>query len=151
MNLLPLSPIHLRLPAAVALVNPNNPDGRLWSPADTDARLSVIDESFCDIAPERSLMASALDGDRVILKSFGKFWGLAGLRLHHATALFDRTLAPVAVSNSRPVVLAAAPTAIDTPTPGASIDAATRRNLELTHGLSGGRDGSLSEAHVVCP
>ena len=63
------------------LVHPNNPTGHFWSLDDLTTKATVIDESFCDIAPERSLMASALDGDRVILKSFGKFWGLAGLRL----------------------------------------------------------------------
>ena len=63
------------------LVHPNNPTGRFWSISDLTANATVIDESFCDIAPEKTLISSALDGDRVILKSFGKFWGLAGLRL----------------------------------------------------------------------
>lgn len=66
------------------VVHPNNPDGRLW-PADTaGARLTVIDESFCDITPEASQIARAADPGVVVLKSFGKFWGLAGLRLGFA-------------------------------------------------------------------
>lgn len=65
---------------AQVLVNPNNPTGRYRPADDLAAGLQVIDESFCDIAPGQSLV-SAAGGDTLILKSFGKFWGLAGLRL----------------------------------------------------------------------
>ena len=72
-------------PAARIIVNPNNPDGRFWNEGDLDgADLGVIDESFCDVAPDRSLIHLAAQEHRVILKSFGKFWGLAGLRLGFA-------------------------------------------------------------------
>lgn len=70
--------------AAKVIVHPNNPDGRLWTAADLDADLMVIDESFADVTPERTLMAHAVEPGRVILKSLGKFWGLAGLRLGFA-------------------------------------------------------------------
>ncbi|MGH1447040.1 MAG: threonine-phosphate decarboxylase [Cognatishimia sp.] len=63
------------------LVHPNNPTGHLWTSADLTAPVMVIDESFCDIAPEQSLIAHSNQPGRIILKSFGKFWGLAGLRL----------------------------------------------------------------------
>ncbi len=69
---------------AVVIVHPNNPDGRLWGPQDTAAKLTIIDESFCDVAPEASLIAQAANPGTLILKSFGKFWGLAGLRLGFA-------------------------------------------------------------------
>ena len=69
-------------PDARVVVHPNNPDGRWHDPA--AAPLTVIDESFCDIAPERSLIARATDPGTLVLKSFGKFWGLAGLRLGFA-------------------------------------------------------------------
>lgn len=62
-------------------VNPNNPDGRLWQATDLTGALRVIDESFCDVTPEATLMALATTPGTLILKSFGKFWGLAGLRL----------------------------------------------------------------------
>lgn len=71
---------------ARVLVHPNNPDGRVYTAADADTRFCVIDESFCDVMPDRSLVSL---GDRdgvVVLKSFGKFWGLAGLRLGFAIA-----------------------------------------------------------------
>ncbi len=69
---------------ARVLVHPNNPTGRFWAASDINgpdaAPVTVIDESFCDVAPEQSLIEHAGE-DTIILKSFGKFWGLAGLRL----------------------------------------------------------------------
>lgn len=67
-------------PARV-VVHPNNPDGRVWPDLDLDRSLTVIDESFCDVMPEHSLIKAATTPGVLILKSFGKFWGLAGLRL----------------------------------------------------------------------
>ncbi|MGR3416576.1 threonine-phosphate decarboxylase CobD [Paracoccus sp. (in: a-proteobacteria)] len=67
------------------LVNPNNPDGREWRPQ-TLGRLAgrvghlLVDESFADPRPDLSLAATCPD-NTLILRSFGKFWGLAGLRL----------------------------------------------------------------------
>ncbi|MBV0910768.1 threonine-phosphate decarboxylase [Anianabacter salinae] len=72
---------------ARVVVHPNNPDGRLWTASEAtagDPRLLIIDESFCDVMPEQSLIALAARPGTVILKSFGKFWGLAGLRLGFA-------------------------------------------------------------------
>jgi cobalamin biosynthesis protein CobC len=70
--------------AAQVLVHPNNPTGRLWQKADITARFAIIDESFCDVIPDQSLISLAARPGTVILKSFGKFWGLAGLRLGFA-------------------------------------------------------------------
>lgn len=73
------------------VVNPNNPDGRRSSPDDLGALaettgLLVVDESFADPHPERSLAPTLhRHGERVlVLRSFGKFYGLAGLRLGFA-------------------------------------------------------------------
>lgn len=63
------------------LVHPNNPDGRLW---DDPALPAVIDESFCDVTPSASHVELATGDGVVVLKSFGKFWGLAGMRLGFA-------------------------------------------------------------------
>lgn len=73
-------------PAAGAsvLVHPNNPDGRIWREADVATDLCIIDESFCDVMPDHSLIALAARPGVIVLKSFGKFWGLAGLRLGFA-------------------------------------------------------------------
>lgn len=69
---------------AKVIVHPNNPTGRWYTEADLDAPLTVIDESFADVAPDRSLIGHADRPGLLILKSFGKFWGLAGLRLGFA-------------------------------------------------------------------
>ncbi|MFD3191270.1 threonine-phosphate decarboxylase CobD [Sedimentitalea sp. HM32M-2] len=71
---------------ARVLVHPNNPDGRLWQAQDADAALTVIDESFCDVTPDSSLIRLATRPGCIVLKSFGKFWGLAGTRLGFAIA-----------------------------------------------------------------
>lgn len=66
-------------------VNPNNPDGAYVATEALEAgRVHIVDESFCDLTPQRSLIAAAARPDTIIIKSFGKFWGLAGLRLGFA-------------------------------------------------------------------
>jgi cobalamin biosynthetic protein CobC len=72
--------------SARVLVHPNNPDGRLWKASDITAPLTIIDESFCDISPDATLIEHATRPGCVVLKSFGKFWGLAGVRLGFAIA-----------------------------------------------------------------
>jgi len=94
--------IGARHPAARVVVHPNNPTGELWDGTDR-APVTIIDESFCDTCPDQSHVAATSD-DTIILKSFGKFWGLAGLRLGFAIgpgALLDRLtdlIGPWAVS-----------------------------------------------------
>ena len=73
------------------VVNPNNPDGRVFNKRElldlADARrrrdgLLVIDEAFMDVGPlGASLCGEVGRRDIVVLRSFGKFFGLAGLRL----------------------------------------------------------------------
>lgn len=79
----------------LVVVNPNNPDGRLLPVARllelaaTQAARGgwlVVDEAFADMRPEDSLAAHAGRSGLVILRSFGKFFGLAGLRLGIAVA-----------------------------------------------------------------
>jgi cobalamin biosynthesis protein CobC len=98
----------------VVAVNPNNPDGRVCGidamRAVHDRLVSrggylVVDEAFGDMQPEASLAphASALQ-NLVIFRSFGKFFGLAGLRLGFVIAQpellarFEEWLGPWAVS-----------------------------------------------------
>ncbi|WP_270731981.1 threonine-phosphate decarboxylase [Shimia sp. Alg240-R146] len=71
-------------PAARVLVHPNNPTGRLWTENDLTAPMTVIDESFCDVTPDATLVKETDQTGRIVLKSFGKFWGLAGARLGFA-------------------------------------------------------------------
>lgn len=70
------------------VVNPNNPDGAVYAPDQLIAlgeavEMLIVDESFVDPDPHFSLAASAvsLPENIVILRSFGKFYGLAGVRL----------------------------------------------------------------------
>jgi cobalamin biosynthetic protein CobC len=75
------------------VVNPNNPDGRLL-PSDALLALAdalhpgllVVDEAFIDVAPGAASVAGAGRRNIVVLRSFGKFYGLAGLRLGFAVA-----------------------------------------------------------------
>lgn len=71
------------------VVNPNNPDGRQHDRGELLALLPrvgrlVIDESFADAVPGVSLASEAGRPGLLILRSFGKFYGLAGLRLGFA-------------------------------------------------------------------
>ncbi|MYB35205.1 MAG: threonine-phosphate decarboxylase [Gammaproteobacteria bacterium] len=70
------------------VVNPNNPDGRGYQPNEllelsSHVGLLVVDESFCDLAPELSVASLITRESKSLLveRSFGKFYGLAGLRL----------------------------------------------------------------------
>lgn len=68
------------------VVNPNNPDGRRFAPADLLALAGqvgrlVVDESFADPQPAWSLAGQTGREGLLVLRSFGKFYGLAGLRL----------------------------------------------------------------------
>jgi len=72
---------------AAVIVNPNNPDGQRFEPQGLEklaetVRLLVIDESFVDASPELSV-ATRIERlpNGVVLRSFGKFYGLAGVRL----------------------------------------------------------------------
>ncbi|MCG6205213.1 threonine-phosphate decarboxylase CobD [Rhodopseudomonas sp. HC1] len=76
---------------ALVVVNPNNPDGRgidagtLAAFAATwcaSGKRLVVDEAFAEVRPELSLLrGAALPPGLVVLRSLGKFFGLAGLRL----------------------------------------------------------------------
>ncbi|MHC9417123.1 aminotransferase class I/II-fold pyridoxal phosphate-dependent enzyme [Sphingomonas citri] len=76
------------------LANPNNPDGRCW-PAARLLELAqalaerggvlVVDEAFADSVAGASVLPLLARDDRVLVfRSFGKFFGLAGVRLGFA-------------------------------------------------------------------
>jgi cobalamin biosynthesis protein CobC len=72
----------------VVLVNPDNPTGRLIPPVELqDIRNQlIVDEAFIDFHPR----AASLAGTKaIVLRSFGKTYGLAGLRLGFAIASPD--------------------------------------------------------------
>src|SRR5262249_37072468 len=75
------------------VVNPNNPDGRVVA-ADTLCALArtlgsrggllVVDEAFMDVGPPGASLVGRVGEGLIVLRSFGKFFGLAGLRLGFA-------------------------------------------------------------------
>lgn len=96
------------------VVNPNNPDGHVSRRAALlelaahmrqRSRLLIVDEAFMDVGPrDQSLAGDADAGGFVVLKSFGKFFGLAGIRLGFVigapdiVSALDARLGPWAVS-----------------------------------------------------
>jgi cobalamin biosynthetic protein CobC len=66
--------------------NPNNPDGAVISRNRLQRlrNLRVVDEAFADALPHTSLLPHR--NGAVVLRSFGKFFGLAGIRLGFVVA-----------------------------------------------------------------
>ena len=90
------------------IVNPNNPDGQRHDPQALLALTSrvgrlVIDESFADATPELSLASQAGRPGLLILRSFGKFYGLAGIRLGFVLGSEADTAALAALAGPWPV------------------------------------------------
>jgi cobalamin biosynthetic protein CobC len=108
--------------ALAVVVNPNNPDGRIVG-RDALRRLAqklapgllVVDEAFMEVVPDDSSLASDVGRPNlVVLRSFGKFFGLAGVRLGFALAApevaarISAALGPWAVSGPALAIGAAA-------------------------------------------
>ena len=80
----------------VIVTNPNNPDGRLFERNELIALarrlarrggLLIVDEAFIDVGPRDASLADEVGRNAiVVLRSFGKFFGLAGVRLGFALA-----------------------------------------------------------------
>lgn len=143
------------------LVQPNNPDGQRFSReqllawhADLAARGGrlIVDEAFLDAEPMASLVPLAGQPGLVVLRSVGKFFGLAGARVGFVFAepallarLADR-LGPWAVSGPARAVTAVA--LADRPWQAEArqrLNAASARLAALLdrHGLAGGGGTAL--------
>ncbi|WP_315813750.1 threonine-phosphate decarboxylase CobD [Bradyrhizobium sp. SZCCHNR2028] len=80
------------------VVNPNNPTGRLL-PRDVLVGLAatlrrrdgllIVDEAFIDLCPADASLAADLPPATIVLRSFGKTYGLAGVRLGFAIGSAD--------------------------------------------------------------
>jgi cobalamin biosynthesis protein CobC len=73
----------------IVLIHPNNPGGDRFDPAvllACHARLTahggwlIVDEAFMDATPDDSLCAHAASEGLIVLRSVGKFFGMAGAR-----------------------------------------------------------------------
>lgn len=90
------------------VVNPNNPDGQWF---DRQALLTLrpkvgrllVDESFADPMPQQSLAQDAGGPGLIVLRSFGKFYGLAGLRLGFALGCAEDIARLTAMAGPWPV------------------------------------------------
>jgi cobalamin biosynthetic protein CobC len=95
------------------VVNPNNPDGRVFNRREllalADARrhcdgLLVIDEAFMDVEPVGATLCDEVATRKIlVLRSFGKFFGLGGLRLGFAVAAPDIAMRLAAALGPWPV------------------------------------------------
>ncbi len=76
----------------LVLINPNNPDGKQYSVSkllkwhqqlNKKKGWLIVDEAFMDSTPEKSLLSqhTNMPEGLIILRSIGKFFGLAGIRL----------------------------------------------------------------------
>ena len=77
----------------IVAVNPNNPDGKIHSLSRllvageimaTKGGFVVVDEAFIDTVPEDTIAVRGGTKGLVVLRSFGKFYGLAGVRVGFA-------------------------------------------------------------------
>jgi len=82
----------------IVVVNPNNPDGRIATRDELlllariladHGGLLVVDEAFADVAPWVSVVPDSGARGMIVLRSFGKFYGLAGVRLGFAVGAPD--------------------------------------------------------------
>ena len=77
--------------SVIVVINPNNPSGKLFNKEELlqcyqrvqlANGLMIVDEAFMDVVePNQSLTPHIEDDHLIILRSFGKFFGLAGLRI----------------------------------------------------------------------
>ena len=97
----------------LVIINPNNPTGMRFSLAQLQgfavalkakAGFLVIDEAFIDTHPNHSMLQGPLADNLVVLRSVGKFFGLAGMRLGFTFAndkvlrALDNAIGPWAVN-----------------------------------------------------
>lgn len=85
-----------RSATVLVIGNPNNPDGRVLPKAALLGLLDhqeqhggwlIVDEAFADCTPDWSISSEVTEARRlIVMRSFGKFFGLAGLRLGFAIA-----------------------------------------------------------------
>lgn len=104
-----ISDLEVLAGADLAVVaNPNNPDGRRHDPSQLLALLPrvgrlVVDESFADAVPGLSLAPEAGRPGLLVIRSFGKFFGLAGLRLGFTIGTEDDIAALASMAGPWPV------------------------------------------------
>ncbi|WP_102961078.1 threonine-phosphate decarboxylase CobD [Mangrovicella endophytica] len=125
----------------LVVVNPNNPDGRSYKRtallrlrdemAVRDGLL-IVDEAFIDPDPGESLAGEAGRPGLLVYRSFGKFFGLAGLRL--GFALTEPDLAARLASRFGPWAVSGPALAIAKAMLDESVAATVRQSLDRQSG-----------------
>jgi cobalamin biosynthetic protein CobC len=92
---LPYDNLDVKQLDVLIVINPNNPTGQCYSKEillEWQQQLSrkggwlIVDEAFMDVTPNNSLMPLSPLPGLIILRSLGKFFGLAGARVGFAAA-----------------------------------------------------------------
>lgn len=73
----------------LVIINPNNPSGMTfdkqqlieWAKKLDRSACLIVDEAFIDSTPKNSVLTEPLPNNVIVLRSFGKYFGLAGIRL----------------------------------------------------------------------
>lgn len=80
---------HIKQLDVLVVINPNNPTGKQipskkllnWHQhLSTKGGWLIVDEAFMDVTPENSLLFAGSKPGLIVLRSLGKFFGLAGVR-----------------------------------------------------------------------
>jgi cobalamin biosynthetic protein CobC len=145
----------------VLIVNPNNPSGNFFTRAELlclHEKLAarggclIVDEAFMDATPDHSLASACPRAGLIVLRSVGKFFGLAGARAGFVLAeqpLLDTLAAmlgpwPLAAPSRYVVTLALRDSAWQQATRHALVQAGKRlAELLAQHGLTPTGDCSL--------
>jgi len=81
--------LHIEQLDVLVVINPNNPTGKIipvkqllnWHQLlSAKGGWLIVDEAFMDVTPENSLVSSGIKPGLIILRSMGKFFGIAGIR-----------------------------------------------------------------------
>ncbi|UCI34594.1 histidinol-phosphate transaminase [Mesorhizobium sp. B4-1-4] len=152
----------------VIICNPNNPTGTMLGPAELEALLDaipaqtlvILDEAYADYADEAGMIASSparrLSRHRnlVVLRTFSKAWGLAGMRVGYCLA--DRSIVAAAntVAPPFPLPMTAQAAALAALAEGdvvtARITASVEQRRRMSEGLAAlGFQVALSKANFV--
>ncbi len=99
----------------LVIINPNNPTGAVFSVEqllDWHSQLAkrggwlIVDEAFMDVTPKQSIASHTASPGLIVLRSLGKFFGLAGVRVGFVCAnetllaQMDVVLGPWTISNA---------------------------------------------------
>jgi histidinol-phosphate aminotransferase len=128
------------------VVNPNSPTGVSLPRAALEAQLDgasgvvVIDEAYCDFAPESCVPVLGRHPSWLVVRTFSKGYALAGLRVGYAVGAADVIADLLAVKDSYPVdrcALAGAQAALeDADQHRRIVDTVRRQRARLTESLT---------------